>query len=114
EALGAAKRLLARARHDLQRANLEEERSQQRAAQAAVVAGLAKSPTSGLTVALDTMQQSAQEARQRAAAADMKAQALNGIKEASSDSNVAAALAEGRGTTSEKRLGGRVVAVRRW
>ena len=100
EALTNAKKNLDSARHDLQHARIEEERSAERARQAASVAGLARSPTSGLTVALNVMQQSAQEARQRAEAMNMKAQALGHLKEATADQNVAAALAEVRGTAS--------------
>ncbi len=113
EALTNAKKNLDSARHDLQHARIEEERSAERARQAATVAGLRTSPTSGLTVALNVMQQSAQEARQRAEAMNMKAQALSHLKEATADQNVAAALAEVRGTTSTKSLSDRLSALRR-
>ena len=112
EALTNAKKTLDSARHDLQHARIEEERSAERARQAASVAGLARSPTSGLTVALNVMQQSAQEARQRAEAMNMKAQALGHLKEATADQNVAAALAEVRGTASTS-LTDRLSALRR-
>jgi chromosome segregation ATPase len=112
EALTNAKKNLDSARHDLQHARIEEERSAERARQAASVAGLATSPTSGLTVALNVMQQSAQEARQRAEAMNMKAQALGHLKEATADQNVAAALAEVRGTASQS-LTDRLSALRR-
>ena len=112
EALTNAKKNLDSARHDLQHARIEEERSAERARQAASVAGLARSPTSGLTVALNVMQQSAQEARQRAEAMNMKAQALGHLKEATADQNVAAALAEVRGTASQS-LTDRLSALRR-
>ena len=112
EALTNAKKNLDSARHDLQHARIEEERSAERARQAASVAGLARSPTSGLTVALNVMQQSAQEARQRAEAMNMKAQALGHLKEATADQNVAAALAEVRGTASTS-LTDRLSALRR-
>jgi chromosome segregation ATPase len=113
KALTEARANLERARHDLQHANIEEERSQQRAQQAAIVAGLASNPLSGLTVALNTMQESATEARQRAESADMKAQALNGAKDAAIDENVAEALDEVRGQTSPKSLSDRLTALRR-
>jgi chromosome segregation ATPase len=113
EALTNAKKNLDSARHDLQHARLEEERSAERARQAASVAGLTTSPTSGLTVALNSMQQSAQEARQRAEAMNMKAQALTGLKDAAADHNVAAALGEVRGTTSSLSLTERLSALRR-
>jgi chromosome segregation ATPase len=113
EALTNAKKNLDSARHDLQHARFEEERSAERARQAASVAGLATSPTSGLTVALNSMQQSAQEAPQRAEAMNMKAQALTSLKDAAADHNVATALAEVRGTTSSLSLSDRLSALRR-
>jgi len=112
-ALTNAKKSLESARHDLQHARLEEERGAERAQQAATVAGLRTSPTSGLTVALNVMQQSAQEARQRAEAMNMKADALSHLKEATADQNVAAALAEVRGTAPTKSLSERLSALRR-
>jgi chromosome segregation ATPase len=112
EALTNAKKNLDSARHDLQHARIEEERSAERARQAVAVAGLVTSPTSGLTVALNVMQQSTQEARQRAEAMNMKAQALSHLKEATADQNVATALAEVRGTASMS-LTDRLSALRR-
>jgi chromosome segregation ATPase len=113
EALTNARKNLDSARHDLQHARIEEQRSVERARQAATVAGLRSSPTSGLTVALNVMQQSAQEARQRAEAMNMKAEALTHLKEATADQNVAAALAEVRGTVPTKSLSERLSALRR-
>lgn len=113
EALAGAKQNLEHARHDLQRAKIEEERSKQRAEQAAVVAGLKKAPTSGLTVALDAMQKSADAARQRAEASNMKAAALTQARDVSVDKNVAEALAQVRGTTSPQSLGDRLAALKR-
>lgn len=113
EALTGAKKRLDSARHDLQRARLQEERSAERAREAAAVAGLGGSQTSGLTVALDTMQRSAQEARQRAEASDMKSQALSQAKEAEGDRNIAAALAEVRGENAAKTMSERLAALRR-
>lgn len=113
EALTNARKNLDSARHDLQHARIEEQRSAERARQAATVAGLRSSPTSGLTVALNVMQQSAQEARQRAEAMNMKAEALSHLKEATADQNVAAALAEVRGTAPTKSLSERLSALRR-
>lgn len=113
EALTNAKKNLDSARHDLQHARYEEERSAERARQAASVAGLVTSPTSGLTVALNSMQQSAQEARQRAEVMNMKAEALAGLKDAAADHNVARALAEVRGATSTLSLTERLSALRR-
>jgi predicted nucleic acid-binding Zn-ribbon protein len=112
-ALTEARGNLDRARHDLQHANIEEERSRQRAQQAAIVAGLSASPIGGLTIALNTMQESATEARQRAESADMKANALRGAKSAAEDENVAAALNEVRGTISPKSLSERLASLRR-
>jgi chromosome segregation ATPase len=113
EALTNARKNLDSARHDLQHARIEEQRSVERARQAATVAGLRSSPTSGLTVALNVMQQSAQEARQRAEAMNMKAEALSHLKEVTADQNVAAALAEVRGTVPTKSLSERLSALRR-
>ena len=112
-ALAEAKKNLDRAHHDLQHATLEEQRAHDRAQQAEVVAGLRSSPESKLTIALNTMQQSAADARQRAAATDMKAKALSGAGQAAEDSNVAAALAEVRGSTPSMSLGDRLAALKR-
>lgn len=111
--LTSAKQNLDRARHDLQHAHIQEERSEQRAEQAAVVAGLKKSPSSGLTTALNVMQQSADEARQRAQAQDMKATALTGATQAATDPNIAAAMAEVNGAVSPASLSDRLAALRR-
>jgi DNA-directed RNA polymerase subunit K/omega len=59
------------------------------------------------------MQQSAQEARERAEAMNMKAQALTDLKDAAADNNVAAALGEVRGTTSSLSLTERLTSLRR-
>jgi chromosome segregation ATPase len=113
ESLTGAKKNLDSARHDLQHARIQEERSAERARQATAVAGLTTSRTTGLMVALNTMQQSAQEARQRAEAMDMKAKALTGAKDAAADQNIAAALAEVRGTTTTQSMTERLAALRR-
>jgi chromosome segregation ATPase len=113
EALADAKQNLTRAKHDLEHAKIEEERARQQAAQAAVVAGLRSAPTSGLTVALDAMQKSADQARQRAEANTMKASALAQVKAVSSDKNIADALAQVRGTSSSQSLTDRLAALKR-
>lgn len=97
DALVAAKGNLERARHDLQHAKIQEGRAHDRAEQAAVVAGLKSSPTSGLTTALNVMEESAEAARQRAESADMKAAAISGARSSSEDPNIAAALAASQG-----------------
>lgn len=97
DALVAAKGNLDRARHDLQHAEIQEGRAHDRAEQAAVVAGLKSSPTSGLTTALNVMQESADAARQRAESADMKAAAISGAQSSSEDPNIASALAQSKG-----------------
>jgi chromosome segregation ATPase len=113
-ALTGAKRNLDAARHDLAHANIQEERARERAQQAAVVAGLTKSPTSGLTVALNVMQQSADDARQRAESADMKAAALHHAgNDAADDPNIAEALAEVHGAASTKSLSERLAALKK-
>ncbi|HLY54893.1 MAG TPA: hypothetical protein VKS60_05015 [Stellaceae bacterium] len=113
KALSQAKQNLEHARHELQHAQLEEERSRERARQAEVVAGLRSSGGTGLNVALDSLHQSAEAAHQRAQAADMKAGALKGVAEAGGDANVAAALAEVRGSASPQSLSDRLAALKR-
>jgi len=113
KALTEAKAELERTRHDLQHANLQEERARERAQRAAEVAGLRQSSTNGLNVALNMMKDSADEARQRAESADMKAGALKNARAASQDENVAAALQEVRGQNSPKSLSDRLAALRK-
>lgn len=113
QALASAKANLDRARHDLARAGLEEQRANERAEQAKAVAGLKSSGASGLTIALDTMKASADEARQRADAATMKAQALTNVKDAKTDANVASALAEAKGAAPAQSLSDRLAALKR-
>ena len=112
-AITQAKASLDRARHELQRANLQEERSRRRADEAAEIAGLhPKSTNSGLTVALDSMHRSADEARQRAEADNMKATALK-PKTDVEDENIAKAMAEAAGqATPAKSLSERLAALR--
>jgi len=112
EALAGAKQSLERAKHDMQRAALEELRAKEKAEQAEVIAGIRRAPTSGLTVALNAMQQSADQARQRAEANTMKATALNHVADAGSDKNVADALAQVRGNGSGKSLSERLAALK--
>lgn len=113
--LTSAKSNLDAARHDLQHANLEEERSKQRADQAAVVAGLRTSNTTGLNTALSVLQQSATEARERATAAEMKAKSLGAATTGAHDDNIASALAEVRshGESSTKSLTERLAGLKR-
>jgi septal ring factor EnvC (AmiA/AmiB activator) len=114
DALGNAKAALEHSKHDLERARLEEERARQKAEQAEVLAGLKRSPTSSLTVALDAMQKTAAQARERAEASTMKATALGHAKDAASDQNVAEALAQVRGTdTNNRSLSERLAALKR-
>ena len=110
--LTEAKGNLERAKHDMAHAKIQEDRSEARAQQASVVAGLHSAPLSGLTVALNTMKDSAEEARQRAAANDMKAKALNGVKTASNDPNIVSAMAEANGDASPKTLAERLAALK--
>jgi DNA repair exonuclease SbcCD ATPase subunit len=111
DALAAARQNLERAKHDLARAKIQEERSAERAEQAAVVAGLKRAPTSRLTVALDVMQKSTEDARQRAEANTMKASALARAQDAAADKNIAQALIESRGTSSNKSVSERLAAL---
>jgi chromosome segregation ATPase len=113
QALANAKQNLDRARHELQHASIEEQRAHERAQQAEVVAGLKRSSTSTLTVALDAMQRSADEAHQRAAASTLKAETLTEVKTAAVDPNVAAALAQVHGTSSPQSVSDRLAALKR-
>lgn len=112
-ALTQAKSNLDRAKHDMQHAAIEEDRAKMREDTAKVVAGLKTGPSSGLNVALDSMQKSAQSARERAAASNMKAKALTSVKDAGEDPNIKAAMAAAAGTTSEKSLSDRLAALKR-
>jgi chromosome segregation ATPase len=114
DGLANAKAQLDHMKHDLERARIEEERAKAKAEQAEVVAGLKRSSTSSLTIALDAMQKSASEARERADAHTMKAGALTQAKDAATDQNVAEALAEVRGTnTNGRSLSDRLAALKR-
>jgi chromosome segregation ATPase len=113
QALLAAKGNLDRAKHDMDHAALEEDRARKHAEDAKVIAGLKTGTGSGLNVALDAMQKTATEARERAAANNMKAKALTSAKDAGEDENVKAALAQVKGTTSEKSLSDRLAQLRR-
>jgi chromosome segregation ATPase len=113
KALADAKQNLERARHELDHARLEEQHSRDRAEQAEVVAGLKASATSKLTIALNSLHSSAEDAHQRAQAADLKAKALTSVADAGTDANVAAALAEVRGSSSPHSLADRLAALKR-
>jgi chromosome segregation ATPase len=112
KALTTAKGNLDRARHDMQHAAIEEDRSRQRADTAAAVAGLRPQPNGHLNVALNAMQQTAAQARERAAANDLKATALKGATDSGEDPNVKAAIATLNGGTSPKSLSERLAAAR--
>lgn len=113
QALLAAKSNLDRAKHDMEHAALEEDRAKKHAEDAKVIAGLKTGASSGLNVALDAMQKAATEARERASANNMKAKALTSAKDAGEDENVKAALAQVKGSTSEKTLADRLAQLRR-
>jgi chromosome segregation ATPase len=113
EALANAKQSLERAKHDLQHAKIEEERAAERARQAEVVAGIRRGSTNGLNVALDSLQKSAEQARQRAEANTMKATALGHAKDAAGDKNIAEALAQVRSGPGSQSLSDRLAALRR-
>lgn len=111
EGLRQAKHNLEDAKHDLAHAKIEEERADERAQQAAVVAGLKESTTSNLSTALNSMRAAASDARQRAESHNMKAAALTG-DEAAEDANVKSALAEAN-PVPEKSLSDRLNSLRR-
>ena len=111
ESLRSAKQNLEAAKHDLAHAKIEENRSKERAEQAAVVAGLKESPNN-LTTALNSLQSATQDARQRAEANNMKASALSSAKESAEDKNIASALKEANPKT-EKSLDERLSSLRR-
>lgn len=98
--LTQAKGNLEHVKHDMQHAKIEEDRAMQRAEQARQVAGLSSGAGSNLTTALNAMQGAADASKQRAAASDMKSEALNTAKDAATDPNVEAALKEVRGTAT--------------
>jgi chromosome segregation ATPase len=107
-----ARQNLDRAKQDLQRADIQLSRSQDRARQAAVVAGLSESTTSKLTTALDVMKQTADEKRSQAQVADMKATAFT--KPADTDANIVAALAQAAANTApDASLADRLSALKR-
>lgn len=102
DALVHARQNLDRAKHDLQHASLEESRAKQRANTAAEVAGLRQSGNGGLNTALDAMRRSANEARDRAAAAELKANTLKSVTNNSEeDPNITAALGEASGVSTQ-------------
>src|SRR5580704_122240 len=84
-ALTGAKAKLTRAKNDMAHATLEEQRAASRAETARAVAGLSSGSGSGINVALDAMTRTARATRDRAAALDMKAEALSGAKTAEED-----------------------------
>ncbi len=103
-----------RARNDMRHAGMQEERSRQRAEQAEVIAGLKDSPTSQIATATNLMQKAAEDARTRAEAHDMKANALRSSDDASEDPNVAAAMEAARNEAVPARsLDDRLSALRR-
>ena len=111
-ALAGAKAKLTRAKNDMAHATLEEQRAASRAETARAVAGLSSgSGTSGINVALDAMTRTAQTTRDRAAALDMKAKALNGAKSAEEDPNIAAAMAAATGTAANATVADRLAAL---
>jgi chromosome segregation ATPase len=108
-----AKANLDRAKHDMQHATIEEQRAAQRAETARSVAGLRSQTGTGLNVALDSMNKSAEEARQRARSNDMKAHALTGAKKAEEDPNIKAAMDEAAGKEANHSVADRLAALKR-
>ncbi|WP_162306085.1 hypothetical protein [Oleisolibacter albus] len=102
QALASAREQLERAARDMAAAKLDAQRAQQRSEDAARLAGLRQGATgSRLNTALGAMEKAAQDARTRAAAMDIKADALGEVRSAAQgDKHIAAALAEVQGTGS--------------
>jgi chromosome segregation ATPase len=111
-ALTGAKAKLTRARHDMEHAALVEQRAAARAETARAVAGLSAGTGSSVTIALDAMTRAAQQTRDRAAALDMKAKALNGAKSAEEDPNIAAAMAAAAGAAANATVAERLAALK--
>jgi chromosome segregation ATPase len=110
-ALAGAKAKLTRAKNDMAHASLEEQRAAARAETARAVAGLSSGTGSGINLALDAMNRTAQATRDRAAALDMKAKALSGAKTAEEDPNIAAAMAAAAGTAANATVADRLAAL---
>jgi hypothetical protein len=113
-ALTGAKAKLTRARQEMEHASIEEQRAASRAEAARAVAGLSSGASgsgSGINVALDAMTRTAQQTRDRAAALDMKAKALNGAKTAEEDPNIAAAMSAVAGMTATSTVADRLAAL---
>jgi hypothetical protein len=113
-ALTGAKAKLTRARQEMERASIEEQRAATRAETAGAIAGLSSgsSSGSGINIALDAMTHTAQQTRNRAAALDMKAKALSGAKTAEEDPNIAAAMAAAAGRSATSTVADRLAALR--
>jgi chromosome segregation ATPase len=112
-ALAGAKAKLTRAKNDMTHAALEEQRAASRAETSRAVAGLSSGSGSstGINVALDAMTRTAQVTRDRAAALDMKAKALSGVKTAEEDPYIAAAMAAAAGTAANATVADRLAAL---
>ncbi|MFN3075412.1 MAG: hypothetical protein ABT940_00750 [Alphaproteobacteria bacterium] len=114
-ALTTAKQNLDRAKRDMQRAVLEEERSEEKARRAAEVAGLRDGGTGNrLNVAVDAMQRRASEARAKSEAAKLKAETLGklGAPGDGGDANIAAAMKAVEGSVAPTNTADRLAALR--
>ena len=96
--LRSAKSELAKAQRDMQSAERQQARAEQKAERAAQLAGLRKD-TSSMGVALASMTKQAEEAKAKAAAADMKSALLGDINK-KDDQNIADALAAVSGAST--------------
>jgi len=110
--LKAARAQLASAQRDMGRAEIQREMAERQAEAARVAAGLS-SATSGLTVALKAMQDTAAKDLAAAEAAKAKAQLLRPTKPEVEDPNIAAAMAAASGQApTPTSLGERLAALR--
>ncbi len=97
-----ARAMLDKAKRDMKRAELEKQRSAQRAEKAEKVAGL-RTESSSLGVALAAMNKQAEDARASAASSDMKAKLLTTERD-SADEHIKAALDEVSGVQQTKNV----------
>jgi chromosome segregation ATPase len=96
--LKSAKSELAKAQRDMQSAERQQKRAEDKATRAERLAGL-RSDTSSMGIAISSMTRQAEEAKAKAAAADMKSALLGEVKK--DDQNITDALAAVSGTPTQ-------------
>lgn len=115
EMLATAKQKLDRARHDMQRAVMQQDRAEEQARRQAEVSGLRATGTNKLNVAVDAMQRRADEARAKAESARMKTQVLSNVASGvpDGDANIAEALKAVQGGASKGSAADRLAALKK-